>query len=148
MENRGDNRQNKGAGKMIIGKLDADGLKIKEVDVPEREPIFCEVCGKEVRGKSIGERTEYPIHEMTRFIFCSECQKKIRQDITDDLLEYERQKVIEWVRKKQGAGKRKASRTFLILKKVWKNIPYLFLFFTNIFCKKCIKYRVMDILIM
>lgn len=36
---------------------------------------------------------------MTRFIFCSECQKKIRQDITDDLLEYEKQKVIEWVRK-------------------------------------------------
>ena len=54
---------------MIIGKLDADGWKIKEVDIPEREPIFCEVCGKEVKGKSIGERTEYPIHEMTRFIF-------------------------------------------------------------------------------
>ena len=84
---------------MIIGKLYADGWKIKEVDIPEREPIFCEVCEKEVKGKSIGERTEYPIHEMTRFILCSECQKKIRQDITDDLLEYERQKVIEWVRK-------------------------------------------------
>ena len=25
---------------MIIGKLDADGWKIKEVDIPEREPIF------------------------------------------------------------------------------------------------------------
>lgn len=84
---------------MIIGKLDADGLKIKEVDVPEREPIFCEVCGKEIKGKSIGERTEYPIHETTKFILCSDCQKKIRQDITDDLLEYERKKVIEWVRK-------------------------------------------------
>ena len=63
--------------------------------------FFCEVCGKEVKGKSIGERTEYPIHEMTRFVFCSECKKKIRQDITDDLLQYERQKVIEWVRKKK-----------------------------------------------
>ena len=77
---------------MIIGKLDADGWKIKEVEIPEMEPIFCEVCGKEVKGKSIGESTEYPIHEMTRFIFCSKCQKKIRQDITDDLLEYEKQK--------------------------------------------------------
>ena len=46
-----------------------------------------------------GERTEYPIHEMTKFIFCSGCQKKIRQDITEDLLEYEKQKVMEWVRK-------------------------------------------------
>lgn len=88
---------------MIIGKLDADGWKIKEVDVLGMDPIFCEVCGKEVKGKSIGERTEYPIHEMTRFIFCSECKKKIRQDITDDLLQYERQKVIEWVRKKKDA---------------------------------------------
>ena len=86
-------------GKMIIGKLDDDGWKIKEVEIPEREPIFCEVCGKEVKGKSIGERTEYPIHEMTKFIFCSGCQKKIRQDITEDLLEYEKQKVMEWVRK-------------------------------------------------
>lgn len=34
---------------MIIGKLDADGWKIKEVDIPEREPIFCEVCEKEVK---------------------------------------------------------------------------------------------------
>ena len=34
---------------MIIGKLYADGWKIKEVDIPERDPIFCEVCGKEVR---------------------------------------------------------------------------------------------------
>ena len=39
---------------MIIGKLDDDGWKIKEVEIPEREPIFCEVCGKEVKGKSIG----------------------------------------------------------------------------------------------
>lgn len=84
---------------MIVGKLDADGLKIKEVDVPEREPIFCEVCKKEVKGKSIGVRTEYPIHFSTKFILCSDCQKKIRQDITDDLLEYERKKVIEWTRK-------------------------------------------------
>lgn len=84
---------------MIIGKLDAAGWKIKEVDIPEREPIFCEVCGKEVKGKSVGERTEYPIHFSTKFILCSECLKKIRQDITDDLLEYERQKVIEWVMK-------------------------------------------------
>ena len=36
---------------------------------------------------------------MTKFILCSDCQKKIKQDITDDLLEYERKKVIEWVRK-------------------------------------------------
>lgn len=86
---------------MIIGKLGADGLKIKEVDVPEKEPIFCEVCGKEVKGKSTGVRTEYPIHETTKFILCSDCQKKIRQDITDDLLEYERKKVIDWVRKKR-----------------------------------------------
>ena len=70
---------------MIIGKLDADGWKIKEVDIPERELIFCEVCGKEVKGKSIGERTEYPIHFSTRFIFCAECQKKIRQDLEKDL---------------------------------------------------------------
>lgn len=90
---------------MIIGKLDADGWKIKEVDIPERELIFCEVCGKEVKGKSIGERTEYPIHEMTRFIFCSECQKKIRQDLEKDLLDYETQKVIEWVRKNREQGK-------------------------------------------
>lgn len=86
---------------MIIGKLGADGLKIKEVDVPEKEPIFCEVCGKEVKGKSTGVRTGYPIHETTKFILCSDCQKKIRQDITDDLLEYERKKVIDWVRKKR-----------------------------------------------
>ena len=84
---------------MIIGKLDADGLKIKEVDISDNESIFCEVCGKEVKGKSTGVRTEYPIHETTKFILCSDCQKKIRQDITDDLLEYEREKVIEWVRK-------------------------------------------------
>lgn len=84
---------------MIIGKLDAYGLKIKEVDISDNEPIFCEVCGKEVKGKSIGVKTEYPIHEMTKFILCSDCQKKIKQDITDDLLEYERKKVIEWVRK-------------------------------------------------
>ena len=32
---------------MIIGKLDDDGWKIKEVDILEREPIFCEVCEKE-----------------------------------------------------------------------------------------------------
>ena len=31
---------------MIIGKLDDDGWKIKEVEIPERELIFCEVCGK------------------------------------------------------------------------------------------------------
>lgn len=97
---------------MIIGKLDADGWKIKEFDIPEREPIFCEVCGKEVKGKSVGERTEYPIHEMTRFILCSECQKKIRQDITDDLLEYERQKVIEWVRKNRQQRKEKQVELF------------------------------------
>lgn len=54
---------------MIIGKLDAYGLKIKEVDISDNEPIFCEVCGKEVKGKSIGVKTEYPIHEMTKFIF-------------------------------------------------------------------------------
>ena len=84
---------------MIIGKLDADGWKIKEVDIPEREPIFCEVCGKEVKGKSTGARTEYPIHFSTKFILCAECQKKIRQDLEKDLLEYETQKVIEWVRK-------------------------------------------------
>ena len=36
-------------------------------------------------------------------------------------------------KEKQGAGKRKASRTFLILKKVWKNIPYLFFIFFGIF---------------
>lgn len=84
---------------MIIGKLDADGYKIKEVDIPEREPIFCEVCGKEVKGKSIGIKTEYPIHFATKFILCSECQKKIRQELELDLLEYERKKVIEWVRK-------------------------------------------------
>ena len=83
---------------MIIGKLDADGWKIKKVDISERDPIFCEVCGKEVKGKSIGVKTEYPIHEMTKFILCSDCQKKIRQDITNDLLEYERKKVIEWVK--------------------------------------------------
>lgn len=35
---------------MIIGKLDADGWKIKEIDILKREPIFCEVCRKEVRG--------------------------------------------------------------------------------------------------
>ena len=87
---------------MIIGKLDDDGWKIKEVEIPEMEPIFCEVCGKEVKGKSIGERIEYPIHEMTKFIFCSGCKKKIRQDITEDLLEYEKQKVMEWVRKNRG----------------------------------------------
>ena len=97
---------------MIIGKLDDDGWKIKEVDIPEREPIFCEVCEKEVKGKSIGERTEYPIHEMTRFILCSECQKKIRQDITDDLLEFERQKVIEWVRKNRQQRKEKQVELF------------------------------------
>ena len=97
---------------MIIGKLDADGWKIKEVDIPEREPIFCEVCGKEVKGKSIVESTEYPIHEMTKFIFCSECQKKIRQDITDYLLEYERQKVIEWVRKNRQQRKEKQVELF------------------------------------
>ena len=90
---------------MIIGKLDADGWKIKEVDIPERVPIFCEVCGKEVKGKSVGERTEYPIRFSTKFIFCAECQKKVRQDITDDLLEYERQKVIEWIRKNREKGK-------------------------------------------
>lgn len=90
---------------MIIGKLDDDGWKIKEVDIPEREPIFCEVCGKEVKGKSIGERTEYPIHFSTKFILCSECQKKIRQNITDDLMEYENKKVIEWVRKNKEQGK-------------------------------------------
>ena len=86
---------------MIIGKLDDDGWKIKEVEIPEREPIFCEVCGKEVKGNQSGVKTEYPIHEMTKFILCFDCQKKIKQDITDDLLEYERQKVIEWVRKKK-----------------------------------------------
>ena len=53
---------------MIIGKLDAYGLKIKEVDISDNEPIFCEVCGKEVKGKSIGVKTEYPIHEMTKFM--------------------------------------------------------------------------------
>ena len=37
---------------MIIGKLDDDGWKIKEVKIPEVEPIFYEVCGKEVKGKS------------------------------------------------------------------------------------------------
>lgn len=97
---------------MIIGKLDVDGWKIKEVDIPEREPIFCEVCGKEVKGKSTGERTEYPIHFSTKFIFCVECQKKIRQDITDDLLEYERQKVIEWVRKNREQEKEKQVELF------------------------------------
>lgn len=40
---------------MIIGKLDADGWKIKEVNISERDSIFCEVCGKEVKGKSIGK---------------------------------------------------------------------------------------------
>ena len=97
---------------MIIGKLDADGWKIKEFDIPEREPILYEVSEKEVKGKSVGERTEYPIHEMTRFILCSECQKKIRQDITDDLLEYERQKVIEWVRKNRQQRKEKQVELF------------------------------------
>lgn len=42
-------------------------------------------------------------------------------------------------KEKQGAGKRKASRTFLILKKVWKNIPYLFLFFLEYFFLKVYK---------
>lgn len=62
---------------MIVGRLDADGLKIKEVDIPERELIFCEVCKKEVKGKSIGVRTEYPIHFLTKFILCSDCQKRL-----------------------------------------------------------------------
>lgn len=39
--------------------------------------------------------------DLNKPCFCSECKKKIRQDITDDLLQYERQKVIEWVRKKK-----------------------------------------------
>ena len=39
---------------MIIGKLDADGLKIKEVDISDNEPIFCEVCGKgELSGNNV-----------------------------------------------------------------------------------------------
>ena len=42
-------------------------------------------------------------------------------------------------KEKQGAGKRKSSRTFLILKKVWKNIPYLFLFFLEYFYLKVYK---------
>ena len=42
-------------------------------------------------------------------------------------------------KEKQGAGKRKASRTFLILKKVWKNIPYLFFFFLEYFFRKVYK---------
>ena len=40
---------------------------------------------------------------------------------------------------KQAAEKRKTSRTFLILKKVWKNIPYLFLFFLEYFFLKVYK---------
>ena len=45
-------------------------------------------------------------------------------------------------KEKQGAGKRKASRTFLILKKVWKNIPYLFfIFFLEYFFLKVYKIK-------
>lgn len=35
---------------MIIGKLDADGWKIKEVDIPEREPIFLRSMLKRSKG--------------------------------------------------------------------------------------------------
>ena len=42
-------------------------------------------------------------------------------------------------KEKQAAEKRKTSRTFLILKKVWKNIPYLFLFFLEYFFLKVYK---------
>lgn len=74
---------------MIIGKLTDDGLKIKEVDIPDSEPVFCEVCKKEVKGKSIGERTEFPIHISTKFIFCPDCRKRISRELSNDFLEYE-----------------------------------------------------------
>ena len=42
-------------------------------------------------------------------------------------------------KEQQAAEKRKTSRTFLILKKVWKNIPYLFFIFLEYFFLKVYK---------